>query len=191
MAKKGRAAIKKQLTAQLEQAGRLDAVTRDLVAEYLDARDRLEAAKAAYADANDDRMTVAPDRLEFYQRQIARETGNLAKLAEMLGTTPCSAKRASIKAELEAQLLAKDLKGPVFDDYVQRFMMLWDAFQEAVKCLHERGRSYMTTASTGKIYEKDNSAVKDMVSLSRAMKEVLEVLEITVEGYADADDDEL
>jgi hypothetical protein len=179
-----RAAVKKALLLRLERNGLLDAENLDLVEQYLQARDRLGKLNETFEDAEDEAISQGTDA-------IAKETATMVRLLDVMGLTPESKRRKEIEQEIRDQLKAKGLKGPVFDDRVAQFMALWDAFQDANKNLKERGRSYFTTSSSGKVYEKDNTASRDIVTLAKAMQDLLDNMEITVKGYTNPDDDEL
>ena len=179
-----RTAVKKALLLRLEKNGLLDAEKRDLVEQYLQARDRLGKLNETFEDAEDEAISQGTDA-------IAKETATMVRLLDAMGLTPESKRRKEIEQEIRDQLKAKGLKGPVFDDRVAQFMALWDAFQDANKNLKERGRSYFTTSSSGKVYEKDNTASRDIVTLAKAMQDLLDNMEITVKGYTNPDDDEL
>lgn len=179
-----RTAVKKALLLRLEKNGLLDAENRDLVEQYLQARDRLGKLHETFEDAEDEAISQGTDA-------IAKETATMVRLLDAMGLTPESKRRKEIEQEIRDQLKAKGLKGPVFDDRVAQFMALWDAFQDANKNLKERGRSYFTTSSSGKVYEKDNTASRDIVTLAKAMQDLLDNMEITVKGYTNPDDDEL
>lgn len=180
-----RAAVKKALLERLKKIESCDAANKDLVEQYLDARDRLEKWRDEYA------MMDAEDIAENGMIGISQEVANMAKIMNLMGITETSRRREKIEAEIREQLQAKGLKGPVFEDRIAQFMALWDAFQEANKSLRERGRSYFTTSSSGKLYEKDNTASRDIVTFAKAMQDALDNLEITVKGYTNPDDDEL
>lgn len=183
-AKTTRNSIKKALMSRLDAAGNRDAVTEDLVEQYLTARDRLESLKLDYADALEEAAVEGTTK-------IATEISNMARILSMLSLTPQSKRREQIENEMREQLKAKGLKGPVFEDRIAQFMALWDAFQEANNSLLERGRSYITISSSGKTYEKDNTATRDIVTFAKAMQDALDSMEITVKGYTNPDDDEL
>lgn len=117
----------------------------------------------------------------------------MAAILDILRISPKQKRRKEIEKEIRTQLEQRGLTGPVWEDKIDRFLRLWDAFQEANKSLKERGRTYITISSAGKEYEKDNSAAKDIVTFAKAMEDALTAMDITVKGYAEAaeDDDEL
>lgn len=179
-----RAAVKKALLERLKQMNACDAVNKDLLEQYLDARDRLMQLEDAYIDRWNEYD-------EAETNKIATEIANMAKIMNAMGLNETTKRREEIEAEIREQLQAKGLGGPVFEDRISQFLALWDAFQEANKSLRERGRSYFTTSSSGKLYEKDNTASRDIVTFAKAMQDALDNLEITVKGYTNPDDDEL
>lgn len=179
-----RAAVKKALIERLKNQNAYDAANRDLMEKYLDARDRLEQLEETYGDRWEEHDEAGTNR-------IATEIANIEKLLRAMGLNNETKHRGKIEEEIREQLQAKGLSGPVFEDRISQFMALWDAFQEANKSLRERGRSYFTTSSSGKMYEKDNTASRDIVTFAKAMQDALDNLEITVKGYTNPDDDEL
>lgn len=189
MAVVSRTAIDRELTKQLKAGNRLNAITRDQKTQYLAAWERKQRFEKLYSDGIAENLDA--EELLPYTEAIAREQAIMVKLLAAMGVTPRNHQREELSDEIYKQLDAKGLHGPVFDDLADRYLKLWDAFQDANQSLVERGRSYLAISSTGKQYEKDNSASKDIVSLERAMREVLGSMDITVEGYAGQDDDEL
>lgn len=171
MEKKDRAALRRALAKRITE---IDAVSKDLIEQYLDSRERLDEAK--YDDDS---------------AAISTELANMARILSMLGVSQRSKRRDELEDAIREQLKAKSLSGAVFEDKVNQFLSLWDAFQDANESLNTRGRSYITISSSGKEYEKDNSATRDIVSLAKAMQDLLDDLEITVNGYTSPDDDEL
>ena len=179
-----RAAVKKALLERLRQMNVCVAANKDLLEQYLDARDRLMKLENDYTDRWDEYD-------ENGTNGIALEIANMGKLMDTMGLNETTKRREKIEAEIREQLQAKGLGGPVFEDRISQFLALWDAFQEANKSLRERGRSYFTTSSSGKQYEKDNTASRDIVTFAKAMQDALDSMEITVKGYTKPDDDEL
>lgn len=179
-----RAAVKKALLERLKQMNACDTANKDLLEQYLDARDRLMKLENDYTDRWDEYD-------ENGTNGIALEIANMGKLMDTMGLNETTKRREKIEAEIREQLQAKGLGGPVFEDRISQFLALWDAFQEANKSLRERGRSYFTTSSSGKQYEKDNTASRDIVTFAKAMQDALDSMEITVKGYTNPDDDEL
>lgn len=182
--KQTRAAVKKALLERMKKMNACDAANKDLLEQYLDARDRLMKLEDAYTDKWDEYD-------ENGTNGIASEIANMAKIMTAMGLNETTKRREKIEAEIREQLQAKGLGGPVFEDRISQFLALWDAFQEANKSLRERGRSYFTTSSSGKLYEKDNTASRDIVTFAKAMQDALDSMEITVKGYTNPDDDEL
>ena len=184
--RKDRAKLKRDLIAQLEAMGRNTPYHSDLVTLYLDSRERLIDAQIEYDQGRE--AGLDPSELNQASEAINLEAENMANLMALLMVSPRSARRAQLEAEIRKQLDAKGLKGPVFEDRIDQFLKLWDAFQEANKSLVSRGRTYFTVSSAGKEYEKDNAACKDLVTLAKAMEDILDSLDITVHGYTEPDD---
>ncbi len=152
--------IKRQLLKDLKAAGKKNAVTIDLVDQYIDAR------------VNEDPVAMAA-------------------ILNALQISPKTKRRQELETSIRDQLQIKGLSGPIFEDRIDSFLRIWDAFQEANRHLNERGRTYEAVSSAGKLYEKDNAASKDIVSMAKAMQDALDWLGVTVEGFADPEDDEL
>lgn len=186
--KKDRARLKRDLIAQLEPIGRKTPWHTDLVELYLDSRERLIDAQIEYDQGRE--AGLEPSELTQASEAINREAENMANVMALLMVSPRSARRAQLEAEIRKQLDAKGLRGPVFEDRIDQLLKLWDAFQEANKSLVSRGRTYFTVSSAGKEYEKDNAACKDLVTLAKAMEDILDSLDITVQGYTEPDDKE-
>ena len=183
--------IKQDLILQLKARGLKGPVTLDLVEQYMEARDRYIVALRRRAELLGSGLDFTDDVVEQVSADLDNAQAAMASILSLLNACPRSERRAELEAEIRDQLATKGLKGPVFEDKIDTFLKLWDAFQEAVRCLNARGRTYFTVSSAGKNYEKDNSATKDIVTMAKAMEDLLDGLEITVKGYADPEDDEL
>ena len=166
--------------------GRLNSVTGDLIDQYLDARERLIDCTEAIREARE--QGLAPEETQELEATANATTMAMAAILDQLRVMPKSTRRQELEEEILGQLRTRGLVSEVFADRVDQFLKLWDAFQDAVKSLAGRGRTYFTISSAGKTYEKDNSASKDMVTLAKAMGDILDELGVTVDGYADAED---
>lgn len=187
---KSRASVKRELQKQLKQKGWWNSICAELVESYLDARDRLQEAETSYEQmVRHLGLTPADDEAVALNGTIAACAKTMTDVLQALQIAPASQRRAAIEAEMRQQLQVRGLTGAVFGDRVDAFLQLWDAFQDANRSLCSRGRTYMTISSAGKTYEKDNAAAKDVVALSKAMGDILDELKITVDDYADLDDE--
>lgn len=184
--KRERAAIRRDMTAQLERLGKNTPCNKDLVEQYLDSRERYLDAKREYERGRE--AGLPPSELTEESGAMNREAENMERFHGILGVGPRSDRRAGLEEEIRTQLAAKGMKGPVFEDRIDQFLALWDAFQEANRSLAARGRTYTTTSSAGKEYEKDNAACRDIVSLAKAMQDILGDLEVNVRGYTELDE---
>lgn len=190
MAKDNRKAIRKDLLAQLAAKNYSTPMAKDLVDRYLEARDRMLKAQAVYAEM-DSVEDADPEALAEVGRDIDSAIMSMTAILTALQVTPASSRRAALENQIRAQLAARQLSGDLFEDKIDQFMKLWDAFQDANRSLLERGRTYFTVSSAGKNYEKDNSATKDLVSFAKAMQDILDSIGVNIKGWADPEDNEL
>lgn len=188
---KGNAGVKRDLREQLKAKGAWNAVSADLVEEYLDARNRLADAKREYGALVDAGMSAADEASIALCQSMAQCMKTMTDILGALQIAPVTERRARIEAEMREQLAVRGLTGSVFEDRIATFLKLWDAFQDANSSLTARGRTYITISSAGKQYEKDNAAAKDVVALAKAMGDILSELKITVDDFAEPDDGEL
>lgn len=189
---KSSAAIKRELREQLKAKDAWNAVSADLLEEYVSARGRLNDAKDAHAALIDGGgFSLADDAAVSLNEVMAQNAGIMVGILSALQITPKTERRQKISTEMREQLAVRGLAGTVLEDRVDTFLSLWDAFQDATKSLKARGRTYFTVSSAGKQYEKDNAAAKDVVAMSKAMGDILDELKITVDDFAEPDDAEL
>ena len=183
--------IRASLIKQLNAAGKKNPVTMDLVEEYMEEWDRLKNLRWHYQTLQEQGMTVEDAEIAELSTQISEALTGMTNVLNQLLISPKSKHRAAMEQEIRSQLEHKGLKGDIFDDRIDAFLKLWDAFQDACTSLNTRGRTYFTISSSGKNYEKDNSASKDIVTLAKSMGDILSELDVTVDGYADPEEDEL
>lgn len=185
-----RAVLKKSLKSRAEASGGFDDIKKDAIENYLDARERMFEAverrkRMVVCDAESEELLTC-------DRSITAALSQMEISLSLLGETPASKRRQGFEDEIRLQLEQKGLRGPVFDERIAQVLALWDAFQDANRSLRERGRSYVTVSSSGKEYEKDNSATRDIVTMAKAIQDLLNDLGVSVKDYSgDGEDDEL
>lgn len=179
-----RESLEKALTKRAKAHGGLDAIKKDAIEQYLKAHDRMEDAMLRRNEA------ASNDSILTCEMNIGAVMKQMEACLSIIGETPAGKRREDFEAEIRDQLDQRGLRGPVFDEGISRVLSLWDAFQEANRSLRERGRSYITISSSGKEYEKDNSATRDIVTLARAVQDALNDLGVSAREYVGVDEDD-
>lgn len=138
--------------------------------------------------SNGTKNAVTCDLVEKYiQAWLNEDTPTMAAILNALQVSPKTARRKKLEEEIRDQLAIKEMKGEIWEDRIEIFLKIWDAFQEAHRFLNEKGRVYMTISASGKEYEKDNAAAKDLVTYEKSMRDMLDSFDINISGYADPD----
>jgi phage terminase small subunit len=80
---------------------------------------------------------------------------------------------------------------PDVAEMIEQYIFLYTQIKEMKKSIKTVGRTYETTSAAGKIYEKENPAIKDLVIYSRQMLAIRKQLGLDQEGAELEEDDEL
>lgn len=98
--------------------------------------------------------------------------------------------RKLIRESLIKQLEDKGANVAHFESLVEDYMSYYDAKEEMLTAIAEKGITYMAISSTGKEYEKDNPAVKLLPQYTRQMLSILKDLGLTTDNVIMESDDE-
>lgn len=101
--------------------------------------------------------------------------------------------RSRIKRSLIEELRKRGADNDTNRALVEDYLSYCRLEAEALKSLREKGSCYKAISSTGKEYDKDNPAKKDMIEYSKRKLDILKALGINErwDGADDFADDEL
>lgn len=100
-------------------------------------------------------------------------------------------KQADIKQSLIDQLKSRGADTPAFLSLVEDYMFLHGQVQKMKADIRKNGMTYEAVSAAGKIYEKENPAVKNIVVFNRQMLAILKELKLSTEEAGAVEDDEL
>ena len=89
--------------------------------------------------------------------------------------------RESLIEQLRLRGTDTDLNLSLVDDYMSYF----DEERKALKSLAEKGDTFKAISSTGKEYDKENPAVRNLEVFNRRMIDILKILNVTEAVEAD------
>lgn len=87
----------------------------------------------------------------------------------------------NVKESLLKQLENKGANIDVLKSLIDDYMWFWQQERAMQKDIKKRGRTYMTTSSAGKEYEKNNPSVENAIKYNKQMVAILDALGLDVE----------
>jgi hypothetical protein len=99
--------------------------------------------------------------------------------------------QAELKKLITTSAEGRTIVRPDVADLIEQYIFLFKQIKEMKESIKTVGRTYETTSAAGKIYEKDNPAIKDLVIYSRQMLAIRKQLGLDLEGAELEEDDEL
>ncbi|MFA9381295.1 MAG: P27 family phage terminase small subunit [Acetanaerobacterium sp.] len=101
------------------------------------------------------------------------------------------ASKKKIRDALLVQLKNKGADLSHFVSLVDDYVFCWEQEKAMQKDIKTNGSKYIATSSAGKMYEKENSAVKNAILYNKQMLVILKELGLCTDQVTDPDDDEL
>lgn len=98
---------------------------------------------------------------------------------------------ADIRQSLTEQLRMKGADVAHFCSLIDDYIWMYEQVQDMKKDIQNRGATYEAVSAAGKVYDKENPAVKNIVLYNRQMLAILRDLELSTDSAGKDEDDEL